>query len=184
MSLTGIIIGVVLLGIVAFAIGAYNQGINLKNYANEAFSTMDVYLKKRWDVVPNLVETVKGYAGHEKEIFEKVAQLRSGNYSAMSDDEKMQLNGELTHALSRLFAVAENYPDLKANQNFENLMNQLKALEEDIANSRKYYNGTVRTLNTFAEVFPTNIVCMIFGIQKRKMFEITEAERSNVEVKF
>ena len=158
--------------------------MKLKNYVREAFSTMDVYLKKRWDLIPNLVETVKGYSGHEKDLLEKITELRCSNYSAMSDAKKLETNSELTQALSRLFAVAENYPDLKANQNFMQLSNELSGIEADIANSRKYYNGTVRELNTFLEVFPTNIIGSVFGFQKETMFEIPEVERQNVKVSF
>ena len=170
--------------IVVFVIGAYNKGIKLKNYVKEAFSTMDVYMKKRWDLIPNLVESVKGYAGHEKGLLEKITQLRSSNYSTMTDAQKLETNSELTNVLSRLFAVAENYPDLKANQNFMQLSKELSSIEADIANSRKYYNGTVRELNTFLEVFPTNIIGSIFGMQKEKLFEIAENERQNVKVSF
>lgn len=167
-----------------FVIGGYNRGIKLRNYVKEAFSTMDVYMKKRWDLIPNLVETVKGYAGHEKDLLEKIAKLRSSNYSTMSDAQKLETNSELTNVLTRFFAVAENYPDLKANQNYMQLSSELSSIEKDIANSRKYYNGTVRELNTFLEVFPTNIIGSIFGFQKEKMFEISEAERQNVKVNF
>jgi len=170
--------------IVVFVIGAYNKGIKLRNYVKEAFSTMDVYMKKRWDLIPNLVESVKGYAGHEKGLLEKITQLRSSNYSTMTDAQKLETNSELTNVLSRLFAVAENYPDLKANQNFMQLSKELSSIEADIANSRKYYNGTVRELNTFLEVFPTNIIGSIFGMQKEKLFEIAENERQNVKVSF
>lgn len=182
---TGFIITLVLVCLViSFLIGAYNSGVKLRNYVREAFSTMDVYLKKRWDLIPNLVEIVKGYAIHEKGLLEKITQLRSGNYSTMSDSQKLETNNQLTQFLTRFMAVAENYPDLKANQNFMQLNNELSSIEEDIANSRKYYNGTVRELNTFLEVFPTNIVGAIFGFKKEKMFEISDLERENVKVSF
>ena len=165
-------------------IGGYNNGVKLRNYVREAFSTMDVYLKKRWDLIPNLVETVKGYAEHENDLLEKLTELRNTGYSTMSDSQKLEANSELTKVLSRLIAVAENYPDLKANQNFMQLSDELSSIETDIANSRKYYNGTVRELNTFLEVFPTNIIGSVFGFQKEKLFEITESERQNVKVSF
>lgn len=174
----------VIIAIAVYVIGAFNCGVRLRNYVREAFSTMDVYMKKRWDLIPNLVETVKGYAGHEKGLLEKLTQLRSGNYSTMSDAQKLETNSELTQVLTRFMAVAENYPDLKANQNFMQLSDELSAVEADIANSRKYYNGTVRELNTFLEVFPTNMVGAMFGIQREKMFEISESERQNVKVSF
>lgn len=179
-----IILCVAIFAIGMFIIGGYNNAVRLRNYVREAFSTMDVYMKKRWDLIPNLVETVKGYASHEKELLEKLTSLRSSNYSSMSDAQKLETNSELTQVLSRLIAVAENYPDLKANQNFMKLNDELSAIETDIANSRKYYNGTVRELNTYLEVFPTNIIGSMFGIQREKMFEISETERQNVKVSF
>ena len=183
--MTGILVFIgVLLVIVIFFIVAYNKGIKLRNYVREAFSTMDVYMKKRWDLIPNLVETVKGYAGHEKGLLEKITQLRNANYSTMSDAQKLETNSELANVLTKFMAVVENYPDLKANQNFMQLSNELSSIESDIANSRKYYNGTVRMLNTYLEVFPTNIIGSMFGIQKEKMFEISETERQNVKVQF
>ena len=183
MAILLIFLGVIcLLGI--FVIGGYNKGIKLRNYVREAFSTMDVYMKKRWDLIPNLVETVKSYAGHERGLLEKITQLRNGNYSTMSNAKKLETNSELTQVLTRFFAVAENYPDLKANQNYMQLSNELSAIENDIANSRKYYNGTVRELNVFLEVFPTNIIGSVFGFKKEKMFEISDTERQNMKVNF
>ena len=165
-------------------VGIYNKGIVLKNYVKEAFATMDVYLKKRWDLIPNLLETVKGYMGHEKEVFEKVTALRSKNYTNLSDEQKMEVNKQLGVGLAQLFAVSENYPELKANENFNNLMHELSSIENEIANSRKYYNGTVRELNTYTEVFPSIIICSMFGIKQAKLFEIDETERQNVKVQF
>ena len=135
-----IIFVVLIILIFAYIIGVYNKGITLRNYIKEAFSTMDVYLKKRWDLIPNLVETVKGYVSHEQDVLKKITELRNKNYSNMSNDEKMNVNTELGFGLAKLIAVAENYPDLKANQNFSNLMQELSMIAEDIANSRKYFN--------------------------------------------
>ena len=182
--LTGTVLGVIAFICFVFTIGCYNSGIKLRNYVREAFSTMDVYMKKRWDLIPNLLETVKGYAAHEKELFEKVTELRNQNYTGMTPVQKMEVNNELGLALSKLLAVAENYPDLKASENFQMLMGQLASVEEDIANSRKYYNGTVRQLNTYTELFPSNIIAGIFGIKAEKMFEIDEKQRENVKVSF
>lgn len=170
--------------VVFFIIGAYNKGISLKNYVKEAFSTMDVYLKKRWDLIPNLVETVKNYAAHENNLFSKVVELRAKNYSQMSNAEKIGADKEIKSVIGSLFAVAENYPELKANENYINLMNQLNSVEDDIANSRKYYNGTVREYNTYLEIFPTNIIGSLFGLQKEIMFMAAESERENVKVDF
>ncbi len=180
-SIISIIAVVIILGYLAFS---YNTGVKLRNYVREAFSTMDVYLKKRWDMVPNLIETVKGYAQHEQGIFEEVTQLRNKNYTGLTNEQKMEVNKQLGIGLAHLIAVAENYPDLKANQNFIMLMEQLSNVENDIANSRKYYNGTVREFNNYTELFPTNIVAAIFGFKAEKMFEINDKERENVKVAF
>lgn len=182
--LNSVIIGVIAFLIFVYAISAYNKGVTLRNYVREAFSTMDVYLKKRWDLIPNLVETVKGYVAHEQDVLKKITELRNQNYTNMTNEQKMEVNSQLGFGLSKLMAVAENYPDLKANQNFMMLMQELSAVEEDIANSRKYYNGTVREFNNFTELFPTNIISAIFGFKPEKMFEINDKERENVKVSF
>lgn len=168
--------------IAVYVIYAYNQAVKYRNYVREAFSTMDVYLKKRWDLLPNLIETVKSYANHEKNVFYKIASLRSKNYSSLSNSEKIELNSEVSSGLSSLVAVAENYPDLKANQNYALLMEQLDSIENDIAMSRKYYNGTVRELNNFLEIFPSCLIGKIFNFQTEKMFEIDESQRESVKV--
>ena len=170
--------------ILGFFISGYNRGVTLRNYVREAFSMMDVYMKKRWDLIPNLLECVKGYIQHEKSVLEQVTKLRNKNYTNLTDSEKMDINSQLSFGLSKLIAVAENYPDLKANQQFTQLMSELTTVENEIANSRKYYNGTVRELNNFTELFPTNIVASLFGIKAAKMFEINEKERENVKVSF
>ncbi len=179
-----IIFVVLIILLLSYIIGVYNKGITLRNYIKEAFSTMDVYLKKRWDLIPNLVETVKGYVSHEQDVLKKITELRNKNYSGLSDAEKMNLNSELGFGLAKLIAVAENYPDLKANQNFSNLMQELSLIEEDIANSRKYYNGNVREFNTFIQLFPTNIIAAVFGFKEEKLFEIDDKQRENVKVSF
>lgn len=173
---------IVILVCVLAVILIYNKGINLKNYVSEAFSTMDVYLKKRWDLIPNLVETVKAYASHEKNLFEKTSEIRTKSYSEMSDNEKLDTNSQLGILIPKIIAVAENYPELRANQNFIKLMDNLNEVENDIANARKYYNGTVRELNTFMEIFPVNLIGSVFGIKKANFFEITDKERENVRV--
>ena len=179
-----IIIAIIIVLAIAF-VGMYNSFIKLKNSCEEAFSTMDVYMKKRFDLIPNLVETVKGYAAHEKETLEKVMAARNGIQSAATVEEKMAQENVLTGTLKSLFAVAEAYPDLKANTNFLDLQNQLNLVEEDIANSRKYYNAVVKQFNTKCEMFPSNIIASIFHFEKKPMFEVDSAEeRKNVEVKF
>ena len=182
--ITSIIFGVISLFVIMYIIGAYNKGVTLRNYVREAFSTMDVYMKKRWDLIPNLVETAKGYMTHEQSTLTKITELRNQNYSGMSNEQKMDVNSQLGFGLAKLLAVAENYPDLKANENFLKLMDELSAVEEDIANSRKYYNGTVREFNNYTELFPTNIIAMIFNFKAEKMYEISDTERENVKVSF
>ena len=162
----------------------YNKAVILKNYVKEAFSTMDVYLKKRWDLLPNLIETVKSYTSHEKNLLTELTSIRSRDYASLSADEKLDANLQIGRILPKIHAVAENYPDLKANQNYSLLMQQMENIENDIANARKYYNGTVRELNTFLELFPTNIIGIIFHFQKAKMFEIENSERENVKAEF
>lgn len=178
----------VTLGIIAavsiYAISLYNKGVTLRNYVREAFSTMDVYLKKRWDLIPNLIESVKGYMEHEKGLLNQLTDLRTKNYSQMSNEEKLQANAQIGRIMPKFLAVAENYPNLRASENFSVLMNNLSSVEEDIANARKYYNGTVRSFNTFTEVFPSNIICGFFGFKPEKLFEIDDSERQNVKVKF
>ena len=179
-----IIIAIIIVLAIAF-VGMYNSFIKLKNSCEEAFSTMDVYMKKRFDLIPNLVETVKGYAAHEKETLEKVMAARNGIQSAATVEEKMAQENVLTGTLKSLFAVAEAYPDLKANTNFLDLQNQLQSVEEDIANSRKYYNAVVKQFNTKCEMFPSNIIASMFHFERKPLFEVDSAEeRKNVEVKF
>lgn len=186
--MSGVVITVVIIAVLViiglWIAGTYNKLVRKRNNAKEGFSTMDVYLKKRFDMIPNLVETVKGYATHEKETLEAVMKARSQVASAGTIDQKVENENMLTGALGRLFAVAENYPDLKANQNFLNLQEQLKSVEQDIANSRKFYNGTVKDLNNSIEQFPSNIVAGLFHFEKMTMFEINEESRQNVQVKF
>lgn len=180
-----IIIAVVIVCLILIWLaGTYNSLVRKRNNAKEGFSTMDVYLKKRFDLIPNLVETVKGYASHEKETLEKVMEARNQVASSDSIDRKIQGENLLSGALGRLFAVAENYPNLKANENFLDLQAQLRSVEQDIANSRKFYNGTVKELNNAVEQFPSNIVAGIFHFDKMPMFEAEVESRENVQVKF
>ena len=176
-----IIIGIVAL-LLIYIFVSYNSLVKLDNSVKEAFSTMDVYLKKRWDLIPNIVETVKGYAKHERETLESVVKLRNSAYDKMSHDDKIVANDEISGVLSKLMALSENYPDLKANQNFLDLSSQLAKIEEDIANSRKYYNAVVRNLNNKVQMFPSNIISKLFGYQKIKMFEISDKEKENIKV--
>ncbi len=179
---SAIIVLIVLL--LAFFAVTYNALVGLGNKEKEAFSTMDVYLKKRWDLVPNLVETVKGYATHEKETFENVVKLRNSAYESMSPEDKIDINSKLTSGVSKIMMLAENYPDLKANQNFNELSKQLASIEDDIANARKYYNAVVRQFNDKVQMFPSNIVAGMSGYKVKKSFEIDDVERENVKVSF
>ena len=178
-----VIIGIIVL-IAIYVFSTYNGLIRLRNFVKEAFSTMDVYLKKRWDLIPNLVEVVKGYAAHEKETLEQVTTLRTNSYDNMSMEEKINVNEQMSKGISKLLAVAENYPDLKASQNFSDLSKELAHVENDIANSRKYYNGTVRNLNNKVQMFPSNLVANMFNFKSAKMFETVPEERNNVKVDF
>jgi len=176
-----IIVAIVILLFIYILI-SYNSLVKLGNSVKEAFSTMDVYLKKRWDLIPNIVETVKGYAKHEKETLESVVKLRNSAYDKMSQDDKITANDQITGALSKLMALSESYPDLKANQNFLDLSSQLAKIEDDIANARKYYNAVVKNMNNKVQMFPSNIISKLFGFHEQKMFEISEKENVKVEL--
>lgn len=176
-----IIIGVIVL-ILIYAFVTYNGLVKANNLVKEAFSTMDVYLKKRWDLVPNLVEVVKNYTEYEKETIEKITKLRTSTYENMTMDKKINVNEELTQDLSVIMSVSENYPDLKASENFMELSQDLTKVEDEIANSRKYYNGSVRNYNNKIQMFPSNIIAKIFGFRLANMFETNTEEKNNVKV--
>jgi LemA protein len=181
----GIAIAAILLIIVVFVIATYNKLVRSKINVEEGYSTMDVYLKKRYDLIPNLVETVKGYAGHEKETLEKVIKARNMAMTATNIEDKAKNENALTGTLKSLFALSESYPDLKANTNFVDLQNQLKAIETDIANARKYYNGVVKIYNQEIMVFPYNIIANFFKFTTKEMFAVdNQEERKNVKVEF
>jgi len=176
-----IIIAIVVILLIAIFM-TYNNFVQLNNKVKEAFATMDVYLKKRWDLIPNIVETVKGYAKHEKETLEEIIKLRNGVYDNMSDNEKISANNKLTSGINKIMALAEAYPELKANENFKDLSGQLTKIEDEIANSRKYYNATVRDFNNKVEMFPSNIVAGMFGFKQVSMFEANVEEKNHVKV--
>ena len=179
-----IALGVVVV-LVLYAVAQYNGFVQLKNLVEEAFSTMDVYLKKRYDLIPNIVETVKGYASHEKETLEQVISARNKAVSASTPEAQLEAEGDLSKVMGRLFALTESYPDLKANTNFMDLQKQLQTIETEIAQSRKYYNGSVRQYNTKVETFPSNIIANVFNFTKKPLYEVTDAlERENVKVQF
>ena len=185
MSTALIVVLIVVAIVVIWCIATYNGFVKGKNSVEEAFSTMDVYLKKRFDLIPNLVETVKGYAAHESETLTKVIDARNMVKGANTVAEKIQGETVLSGAMKNLFAVAEGYPELKANTNFLNLQNQLNGVEQDIANARKYYNAVVKNFNNKCQMFPSSILAGMFGFEPRPMFEIAnDAERENVKVEF
>jgi len=180
-----LIILVIIVVIAFLAVGIYNGLIKLKNASEQAWSDVDVQLKRRYDLIPNLVETVKGYASHEKETFEQVVQARNQAMSASSPGEKAQAENFLQSTLKSLFALAEAYPDLKANQNFLDLQNELSNIEEQIQLARRYYNAVVRDLNTKIESVPSNIVANMFHFDKKEYFELdSDEERQTPEVSF
>ena len=174
---------VVLLGLIAVTL--YNKLVGLKVQAESSWSDIDTQLKRRHDLIPNLVETVKGYAAHEKGVFEKVTEARSRAMAAQTPGQVAQAEGMLTQALRGLYAVAENYPELKANQNFMALQQSLTQTEDAISGSRRSYNSAVQELNTRIQTVPSNIIAGMFGFQVREFFEIEdEAERAVPQVRF
>lgn len=179
-----IILLIVVVLIFLFFVSIYNSLVQLRNKVKDQFSQIDVQLKKRADLIPNLVETVKGYAKHEKGTLEDVIKARNTYLSAGSPDEKMKSSGELTQAINKLFALAESYPDLKANENFLDLQKQLKEVEDKISYARQFYNDTVLMYNNKIEMFPSNFIASLFHFKKENFFEATEDERKNVEVEF
>jgi LemA protein len=179
-----LVILVIVVLILVFVIGMYNTLVQLRVRADSAWSDIDIQLKRRHDLIPNLVETVKGYAAHEKGTFENIAKFRSQAMQATTPADKAAAENQLSGALKSLFAVAENYPELKASQNFMELQGQLSQTEDAIQNARRYYNAVVRDLNTKIQSFPTNIMAGMFGFQLRQFFEVAEAEREPVAVKF
>jgi LemA protein len=167
-----------------YFMGVYNKLAKLVVRIEEAWSQIDVQLKRRIDLIPNLVETVQGYASHEKEVFQKVTEARSALMNASGVEEKGQADQALTGALKSLFAVAEAYPELKAQEGFLNLQKELSDTEDKVAYSRQFYNSVVRDFNSMLAVFPTNLVGKMFGHTKKSFFEATEEERKSVKVDF
>ncbi|MDD3453198.1 MAG: LemA family protein [Bacilli bacterium] len=179
-----IILIVVIVIVLLYLMGTYNTLIQLRNKVKDGWSQIEVLLKRRADLIPNLVETVKGYAGHEKETLEAVIEARNKAVSATTQDDEMKASGELTQALGRLFALSEAYPDLKANTNFMDLQTQLKESEEKISYSRQFYNDIVMKYQNKIEMFPSNLVANIFNFKPEKFFEASEEDKKLPEVKF
>ena len=171
--------------VLVWYVTTYNSFVSLNVKCEEAYSTMDIYLKKRYDLIPNLVETVKGYAKHESETLESVVAARGAAVNAKTPEAKAAAEGTLNNALSRLMVISESYPELKANANFVDLQKQLQQMENEIANSRKYYNGVVKTYNIKCQSIPSNLVASLAHFTVKPLFEITnEVERANVKVQF
>jgi LemA protein len=184
MSWIWVAVAVVVVLLVLLVIATFNRLVRLRNRAENAWAQIDVQLKRRADLVPNLVESVKGYAAHERETFEAVTQARAQTQGARSVEERVQAENALTAALGRLIAVAEAYPQLRASENFQQLQQQLSETENKIAVSRQVYNDTVLTYNTVLETFPTNLLAGMLGFHTRTYFEADDAAREAPQVKF
>ena len=178
------IILIVLVLLIVYVISTYNSLIVARNKVHDQFSQIDVQLKRRFDLIPNLVETVKGYAKHESETLEKVIAARNNYANAKTDAEKLAASKEMSRGVMNIMALAESYPDLKANTNFIDLQNQLREVEDKISYARQFYNDTVLMYNNKVEMFPGNIIASMFNFTKEAFFEADEAERENVQVKF
>ena len=178
-----IVIGIIVL-LAFWFISIYNKLIKLRNRKDDQWAQIDVQLKRRADLIPNIVETVKGYAGHEKSTLEDVIKARNTFVSAKTPEEEMQAAGEMTQALTKLFALTEAYPDLKANTNFLSLQNDLKETEDKISYARQFFNDTVLTYNNKVEMFPSSILAKMFGFKRSPFFELAEADREAPVVKF
>lgn len=170
--------------LLAFVVAIYNGLVRLKNKCNEAWSDIDTQLKRRYDLIPNIVESVKGYAQHESKTLEAVTAARTKAMNAQNVKEREEAENMISGALKTIFALSEQYPDLKANQNFLQLQNTLKEVEEQLQMSRRYYNGTVRDFNTKIEVFPNNLMAKPLGFSQKDFFQASDEEKKNVEVKF
>ncbi len=183
--IAGAVIGLLLIVIVCWAIATRNKFVLLENQYEEAFHNIDIYLKKRYDLIPNLVETVKGYAKHEQETLQNVIAARAKAQSASTPAEKIEANAQLTQTMRGFNMVMEQYPELKANTNFLDLQDQLKNIEHELANVRKYYNATIKLFNTKIRTFPASIIAGSMHLEKQPYFEIEDPEeRKNVKVQF
>ena len=178
------IIGAIVLLLIFFVIGTYNSLVSLRNKVKDQWSQIDVLLKRRTDLIPNLVETVKGYANHESETLENVIAARNKVVSATTTEEEIKADGELSRALGRLMAVAESYPDLKANTNFLDLQANLKETEDKIQYARQFYNDAVLIYKNKIEMFPSNIIASMFGFKPEAFFEASEADKEVPKVQF
>ena len=176
---------IIIVAIIIAIIAIYNSLVTLRQRVKNAWSQIDVQLQRRFDLIPNLVETVKGYMGHESEVLTKVTELRSSWANAKTVDEKAKLDNQLSESLKTIMAVAEGYPDLKANQNFSELQTELTNTENKISYSRQFYNDTVTRYNTKLELFPSNVIASMFNFKSEELFEVDNQDaRKNVKVDF
>ncbi len=183
MTIIWILLGIIVI-VILWVIGAYNALVTLNNRVKEAWSDIDVQLKRRYDLIPNLVETVKGYATHEKAIFEQVTELRAAAMGAQGPKAKAAVENQLSETLKSILAVGENYPDLKASQNFLALQGELTDTEDKISAARRFYNGNVRDFNTRLQVFPTNLIAGSLHFSEAELFEAVSTEREPIAVNF
>ena len=183
-QIIGIIIAAAVILVLIYIFTTYNSLVKLKNKVEEAFSTMDVYLKKRWDLIPNIVSTVKGYAKHEAESLENVIKARNSNYQNMSEEEKIEANASISKSIPNFSVLAEQYPDLKANQNFLDLQAQLEGTENRIAVERRKFNDVARSYNAFILQFPRNLVAGMFGFTSKPYFEANAGAENAPKVEF
>ncbi|MBR1687152.1 MAG: LemA family protein [Prevotella sp.] len=185
---TGLIILLIVIALALFAVSLYNNLVRLRNNRENAFANIDVQLKQRHDLIPQLVATVKGYADHEKEVLTRVTEARSAAMSAQTINDKIQAENQLTSALAGLKVSVEAYPDLKANQNFLQLQNEISDIENKLAATRRYFNTATRELNNAVQTFPSNLLAGMFGFHKEPMFEVPQEERAELdkapEIKF
>ncbi len=179
-----IIVGIVVALLLIFVICTYNSLVKLRNNVKDGWAQIEVLLKRRYDLIPNLVETVKGYTKHEKETLKEIVEARNNALGAKTQEDEIKAAGEVSKSLGKLFALAESYPDLKANQYFIDLQANLKETEEKISFARQFYNDTVLTYKNKLEMFPTNIIASMFGFKEEKFFEAETEERENIKVKF
>ena len=179
-----IIVIAIIVVIAIWVIGTYNSLVQLRNKVKNAFAQIDAQLQRRFDLIPNLVETVKGYAGHEKEVLENITASRSGYMNATSNEQKLEMNNQLTSTLKTLFAVSENYPDLKANTNFLKLQEELSETEDKVVYSRQFYNDAVTIYNNKIQMFPSNVIAGIFGFKEEALFDAVDAAAQAPRVQF
>lgn len=176
---------IIIILLISYGVFTYNSIVKLNNNVKEAFSTMDVYLKKRWDLIPNIIESIKEYAKHETEVLNNITKLRNSGYNALSNEQKIKKMSMLNIEINKFMLIAENYPELKASNNFKDLNKNLLIIEDEIANSRKYYNTIVKLFNNKIEMFPNNILANILGYKNKSFFEFNDIEdKENIKIDF